>query len=209
MQTRWNGNGVFLRGVIASVPTESHTAYGLQFFSFVLRVDRLSGNADALNILVDADTLAAAPFRVGQTVAVEGQLRSFNNKSGEGSKLVIAVLAKACVPADGAHENRVTVRGTVCKPPVLRQTPLGREICDMLLAVTRRYGRADYIPCILWGKVAKEAAPLPVGASVDLEGRLQSRVYFKVIDGVSVEKTAFEMSVISLHVPESASAESQ
>ena len=131
---------------------------------------------------------------------MEGQLRSFNNKSGSGSRLVISVFAQLLTSAGEEEEdrNRIALRGVICKPPVLRRTPLGRCISDMMLAVNRRYGRADYLPCIAWGQVAMITGNMAVGEALSLEGRVQSRAYTKVVEGCAQERTAFEVSVMHL-----------
>ena len=131
---------------------------------------------------------------------MDGQLRSFNNKSGSGSRLVISVFAQLLTSAGEEEEdrNRIALRGVICKPPVLRRTPLGRCISDMMLAVNRRYGRADYLPCIAWGQVAMITGNMAVGEALSLEGRVQSRAYTKVVEGCAQERTAFEVSVMHL-----------
>ena len=131
-----------------------------------------------------------------------GELRSFNNKSGEGARLVITVFAKEIILCDDEDCNVIRLIGTLCKKPNLRTTPMGRDICDLMLAVNRKYGRSDYLPCIAWGIKAREAADWDVGTTVSLEGRIQSRTYIKLIDDVPVEKTAFEVSVIEIGVYE-------
>ena len=132
----------------------------------------------------------------GDTVAVTGQLRSFNNKSGQGSRLVLSVFAQSMTPGGTAPLNRIQLSGILCKQPILRRTPLGREICDMILAVNRRYGRADYLPCIAWGAVAQQTALLHTGQRLTVEGRVQSRIYSKTEDGVTSDRTAYEVSVM-------------
>ena len=128
-----------------------------------------------------------------------GDICSFNNKSGQGSKLVISVLGRTIQPAGpGGDVNRVELSGVLCKPPVLRRTPLGRCICDIMLAVNRRYGRADYLPCIAWGQVAVRVGRMQVGDTLALEGRLQSRQYTKVLEDTSETRTAFEVSIMQL-----------
>ena len=136
----------------------------------------------------------------GRRLTVDGQLRSFNNKSGSGSRLVISVFAQLLIPAGEEEEdrNRIALRGVICKPPVLRRTPLGRCISDMMLAVNRRYGRADYLPCIAWGQVAMITGNMAVGEALSLEGRVQSRAYTKVVEGCAQERTAFEVSIMHL-----------
>lgn len=118
-----------------------------------------------------------------EKLCITGELRSFNNKSGEGAKLVITVFAKEILPCDENDLNLICLTGTLCKPPNLRVTPMGRDICDLMLAVNRKYGRSDYLPCITWGLKAREASYWDTGTTVSLEGRIQSRRYIKLIGG--------------------------
>lgn len=198
MQTGWNENQLLLRGVVAGEPVFSHENHGTEYDLFPLSVPRLSGVEDRLNVVVARSELDRLPLAPGQAVEVLGEVRSFNNRSGSGSRLVITVLARSIAPAQAEWVNRLTLSGVLCKPPVLRRTPLGRDICDMMLAVNRKYGRADYLPCIAWGGLAQRCGELAVGDTVRLEGRLQSRTYQKVVDGRSQERTAFEISVMRL-----------
>ena len=195
-------NFVQLRGTAAGEPAPSHENHGQQFLRFPLAVRRLSGQADTLWTIATAGQLrqlAAGEPLTGRRLNVEGQLRSFNNKSGCGSRLVISVFAQLLTPAEEADDqNRIALRGVICKPPVLRRTPLGRCISDMMLAVNRRYGRADYLPCIAWGQVAMITGNMSVGEALSLEGRVQSRAYTKVVEGCAQERTAFEVSVMHL-----------
>ena len=133
-----------------------------------------------------------------EKLCVKGELRSFNNKSGEGAKLVITVFAKELYLCDDDDLNEVHLVGTLCKKPNLRMTPMGRDICDLMLAVNRRYGRSDYLPCITWGLKARETAEWDTGTMVTLDGRIQSRSYVKIVGGDPVEKTAFEVSVTDI-----------
>lgn len=192
-------NLVQLRGTAAGEPAFSHENHGQQFYRFPFSVRRLSGQADVLHVIATRDQLQGLLPLEGRRLAVEGQLRSFNNKSGRGSKLVISVFARILEAADGEEDlNSIQLRGVICKPPVLRRTPLGRCISDMMLAVNRRYGRADYLPCIAWGQVAIITGRMDVGEALSLEGRVQSRAYTKVVDGCAQERTAFEVSVMHL-----------
>jgi len=193
-------NQVQLRGTAAAEPAPSHENHGQQFYRFPLSVRRLSGQIDTLWIIATAGQLQRLTPLSGRRLAVEGQLRSFNNKTGTGSRLVISVFARTLLPAEDQNEdeNRIVLRGVICKPPVLRRTPLGRCISDMMLAVNRRYGRADYLPCIAWGQVAMITGNMSVGEALSLEGRVQSRIYTKVIEGCAQERTAFEVSVMHL-----------
>ena len=165
-------------------------------------VRRLSGQTDTLWVIATAEQLrrlTAGAALAGRRLNVDGQLRSFNNKSGCGSRLVISVFAQLLLAAEeGEDQNRIALRGVICKPPVLRRTPLGRCISDMMLAVNRRYGRADYLPCIAWGQVAMITGNMAVGETLSLEGRVQSRAYTKVVEGCAQERVAFEVSIMHL-----------
>ena len=198
MRTSWNENHAVLRGTAAAEPVFSHTNHGVDFFLFPLTVPRLSGAEDRLNVVAPAPLLAGFPLTPGRQVEVAGEVRTFNNRTGPGSRLVITLLARALTETEEPPCNQLTLSGVLCKPPILRRTPLGREICDLMLAVNRRYGRADYLPCIAWGQVAMVTGQLPVGSTLALEGRVQSRVYTKVVDGVPQERTAYEVSIMRL-----------
>ena len=192
-------NGVSLCGTADSDAVFSHENHGERFFRFPLVVSRLSQQADCLSVLVTERQLEQLGPLKGRRFTLEGQLRSFNNKSGQGSKLVISVLARTIQPdRTGCDLNRVELTGVICKPPVLRRTPLGRCICDIMLAVNRRYGRADYLPCIAWGQVAVQVGQMAVGDPLVLEGRIQSRIYTKVIGDLSEIRTAYEVSIMQL-----------
>ena len=192
-------NFVQLRGTAAGEPVTSHENHGSRFCRFPLTVQRLSGQTDTLWVIATPDQLRRLEPLTGRRLAVEGQLRSFNNKSGRGSRLVISVFAQLLQSTEETEDqNRIARRGVICKPPVLRRTPLGRCISDMMLAVNRRYGRADYLPCIAWGQVAMITGNMAVGEVLSLEGRVQSRVYTKVVEGCAQERTAFEVSVMHL-----------
>ncbi len=190
-----------LCGSLAAPPVFSHSSRGQAFYTFPLEIRRLSGAVDTVNILVRQSRLTALELRDAEKLLVEGQLRSFNNRRGEGARLVITVLARELSFCDEADSNLVRLYGTLCKPPNLRATPMGRNICDLMLAVNRRYGRSDYLPCICWGLAAQQAACWSVGDRVRLSGRLQSRRYIKLTEDGAVEKTAFEVSVSEI-VPE-------
>lgn len=190
-------NHIALTGCLASAPQYSHSNHGRRFYSFYLEVARLSGTIDRLQILASEMLLEATPVEEGDGLCIEGQVRSFNNRSSEGRRLIISVLAEQMNVTSAPHDNRVTLEGIICKEPVYRRTPLGREICDIMLAVNRPYRRADYLPCILWGRCAQEVSVYPVGTPLRLTGRLQSREYIKLIDGVAEQRTAYEISAIT------------
>ena len=193
-------NRVILRGTVMGTPAFSHRVHGIDFYRFPLAVPRLSGREDLINILLP-HTLAEGFPREEDYVEVTGQIRSFNNRTGVGNRLVITVLARSVLPTGEAPCNQVLLGGTLCKPPVLRRTPLGRDICDLLLAVNRKYRRADYLPCIAWGSVALACSGLETGDSLLLEGRLQSRTYWKALGETTQERTAYEVSISSLLPP--------
>ena len=200
IQTR---NEVLLEGTALEAPVLSHENHGTRFYRFPLEVPRLSGTPDTLPVLLPEPLLdivqTEAPLRV------QGQLRSFNNRSGVGNRLVLTVYAQAIQPGTGEPCNRILLSGALCKPPIFRRTPLGRSICDLMLAVSRRYGRADYLPVIAWGQLAVRAARLQVGDPLSLEGRVQSRAYRKVLeDGSIQDRVAYEVSAMHLLEPESA-----
>ena len=191
-------NDLLLRGTAAAEPAFSHENHGQRFYRFPLSVRRLSGQADVLQVIATGEQLSHLLPLTGRRLEIQGQLRSFNNKSGQGSRLVISAFTRLLVETAGEDVNIIELKGAICKPPVLRRTPLGRCICDMMLAVNRRYGRADYLPCIAWGQVALVTGQLPVGSTLALKGRVQSRVYTKVVDGVPQERTAYEVSIMRL-----------
>ena len=191
-----NQNYVELWGVAESDPVFSHENHTRRFDKFPLQVERLSGQNDVPVIVASEALLRVCPVEEGQSLRIVGQLRSFNNKSGQGNRLVITVFAQSIESGDGSYFNRILLSGALCKKPVLRRTPLGRSICDVILAVNRHYGRADYLPCIAWGGQARRAGWWNVGDRVCVRGRLQSRRYRKVVGSDVVEKVAYEVSGI-------------
>ncbi|MEY8386613.1 single-stranded DNA-binding protein [Oscillospiraceae bacterium 38-13] len=194
-------NEVVLEGMALSEPEWSHENHGMQFYRVYLQVPRLSGQVDLLPLLLPGGLAAQAA--ADRVLRVRGQLRSFNNRSGVGSRLVLTVYAQDLQPGEDEPCNQITLCGALCKPPVFRRTPLGRSICDLMLAVPRRYGRADYLPVIAWGQLAVKASRLQVGDPLALEGRVQSRTYHKALESGEVEeRTAYEVSMMRLLDPE-------
>lgn len=183
-------------GYPADKPMFSHENHGRKFYRFTLEVPRLSGAEDLLPVVASEELLERCGIEDGGGLRVTGQIRTFNSRLPTGRKLVISVFAETMEVCAGAPENDVLLTGALCKMPVLRRTPLGRDICDIMLAVGRKYHRTDYIPCILWGRTALETAELPVGTRLELHGRLQSRQYLKVLEDRTEERTAYEVSVM-------------
>jgi len=192
------GNMTRLCGSVDGKARFSHISRNRKYYVFPLRVARLSGAEDVINVVCDEEKLTALEPDGSSMLRVTGELRSYNNKSGVGNKLVIFVYANSLEFCEDEPENSISLRGTICRQPSLRMTPLGREICDLLVAVNRPYGRSDYLPCISWGQYAREASTWSVGDSVELEGRVQSRCYIKNIDGEQLRKTAFEVSASTI-----------
>lgn len=188
-------NHAVLRGILAAAPAFSHMSRGERFFIFPVETRRLSGTANTINVIARESLLRSAEIMEAGRIQVTGELRSFNNKRGEGARLVITVFAKELGFTDGEDMNVIELAGTLCKPPNLRVTPMGRDICDLMLAVNRRCGRSDYLPCICWGRRAREYSQLQVGDRLSLTGRIQSRPYIKLIEGEPVEKVAYEVSI--------------
>jgi len=195
MDMIYENNHIKLCGSVAAAPIFSHTARGQHFYCFPLETRRLSGNTDRVNIVLRREQLDLLRSVGGGKLCITGQLRSYNNRRGEGAKLVITVLAREIFPCEEPDENLVQLTGSLCKEPKLRVTPMGRDICDLMLAVNRHYGRSDYLPCICWGLKAREAALWSIGTKLRLEGRLQSRNYIKLTEGGAEERVAFEVSV--------------
>ena len=191
-----------LVGKVAVEPELSHTGRDGEYYRFPLDVERLSGTVDRVNVLAKGELLASFKLNEGDSVRVRGEMRSFNNRSGVGAKLVIYVLARELEYYRGEPENEIFLSGTIVKQPIYRRTPMGREICDLMLAVQRRYHRSDYLPVIVWGARAREAAEWRVGDRAELVGRLQMRKYIKNENGTETEKTAYEISASEISLCE-------
>ncbi len=190
-------NQILLRGELDALPAFSHETHGRRFFTFPLAVERLSGTMDVLSCVAAEELVQALDPSGGEMIELVGQVRSFNNRSGDGRRLVISAYAEQLRSCGGEPANEVNLCGSICRQPVYRRTPLGREICDLMLAVNRPYRRADYLPCILWGQTAQHCANLPVGTQVQLTGRLQSRTYTKQLETGSEQRVAYEISAIT------------
>lgn len=200
-------NEVKLSGIVDSDLNLSHEIYGEAFYSFVLRVMRLSDICDYINVTVSERLLQDLNIEVGSFVTVNGQFRSYNNYSETGSKLILTVFARDIEYANETSDevmknpNYIYLNGFLCKQPVYRTTPFGREITDILVAVNRAYNKSDYIPCIAWGRNARFSSTLNVGDNIKIWGRIQSREYQKRIsEDETITKTAYEISISKMEV---------
>ena len=197
-------NRITLRGTLMCLPQFSHENHGKQFFRFTLEVPRLSGAVDLLPIVADSQVLDEIDLSGGEMLAIEGQIRSHNIRTDGIRRLLIFVFASKITAEDGEPVNDCVVQGLLCKEPTFRRTPLGREICDVMLAVPRAFRRSDYLPCILWGRTAQEAAQRHTRDCIRICGRLQSRIYTKLTEEGAVERTAYEVSALTAEFPEEA-----
>lgn len=195
-------NQVILRGSLSSLPEFSHENHGRRFYRFRLGVPRLSGTVDLLPVISEEQILNAIDLSGGSMLTVTGQVRSHNLYTDSKRRLLIFVFASSIAAEDGDAINEVIIQGTICREPTYRRTPLGREICDLMLAVPRAFRRADYLPCILWGRTAQEGAQLHTKDRICIQGRLQSRIYTKITETGSEERTAYEISALSAQMPE-------
>jgi len=203
-----SNNFIEVGGCVLTDLVFSHEIYGEGFYRFDVEVERLSGTADALPVTVSERIIDKSVMKPGQLILIRGQIRSYNNyvEADRKNKLVLTVFARdielLTEPVDPSP-NDVFLNGYLCKPPIYRTTPFGREIADLLVAVNRSYNKSDYIPCIAWGRNARYAGRLTVGDNIRLWGRMQSRQYQKrKDDGEVLEKTAYEVSTAKVEVME-------
>ncbi|NME83252.1 single-stranded DNA-binding protein [Clostridium sp. SM-530-WT-3G] len=191
-------NKIYLEGKVSSELEFSHEMYGEGFYTFNLDVMRLSDSVDTLNITVSERLLSNMKLEVGSEVIVEGQLRSYNKFIDGSNKLILTVFARNIEPCveRSKNPNEIFLDGYICKEPIYRTTPFGREIADVLLAVNRAYNKSDYIPTIAWGRNSRFCQTLNVGDNIKVWGRLQSREYQKKIsENEVVKKVAYEVSI--------------
>ena len=196
-------NQVSITGKIVTGFTFSHQVYGEGFYTMDLLVKRLSDSEDRIPVMVSERLVDVTQDYVGQYVEIHGQFRSYNRHEEQKNRLILSVFVREVEfiseEPDGAKTNSVLLDGYICKQPIYRKTPLGREIADLLLAVNRPYGKSDYIPCICWGRNARYASAFEVGEHVQVLGRIQSREYVKRLSETETEKrTAYEVSVSKL-----------
>ena len=216
-------NYLTLVGKVTGEKRFSHEIYGERFFTFNLSIPRLSGNADIIPVTTSERLINDEMLTEGNKLLIKGQFRSYNSYENEKNKLVLTVFAKDVqeVEEDETSEeneivkkemttNEVVLIGYVCKKPIYRQTPFGREIADLLLAVNRAYNKSDYIPTIAWGRNARFCQNLEIGTQVKIVGRVQSRIYEKKYeDGTVEQKVAYEVSICSLELIEQAGNEEE
>ena len=214
-------NYLTLVGRVTSEKQFSHEIYGERFYSFDLSIPRLSGNADIIPVTVSERLITDDMMQIGTKLLIKGQFRSYNSYENEKNRLILTVFAKDIEKLEEEVKeseegedstvneftkkdtitNEVVLIGYICKKPIYRQTPFGREIADILLAVNRAYNKSDYIPSIAWGRNARFCQNLAVGSEVKIVGRVQSRNYEKKYEhGTVVKKVAYEVSVGSLEV---------
>ena len=192
-----SANQITLRGNLQALPSFSHENHGKRFYRFYLSVPRLSGNLDILPVISQENILDGLNLSEGQTLTVTGQIRSYNLRTECRRRLLIFVFAASIAAEPGEPSNDCILEGILCRDPVYRRTPLGREVCDIMLAVPRAFRRADYLPCILWGRTAQEGANCHTRDRMRIYGRLQSRTYTKVTEHGSEERVAYEISAIT------------
>ena len=195
-------NQITLRGTLVSLPQFSHENHGRRFFRFLLEVPRLSGAVDTLPVIAEEGILMGTDLSDGEMMTVAGQIRSHNVRNDGKRHLLIFVFANALLCEDGEPINDVLLEGPLCREPNYRRTPLGREICDVMLAIPRAFRRADYLPCILWGRTALEVSRCHTRDILQIHGRFQSRVYTKATENGSEERTAYEISALTAQMPD-------
>jgi len=200
-------NQVSIMGKIASGFTFSHQVFGEGFYTMDLAVKRLSDSEDVIPLMISERLIDVTQDYEGEYIQIQGQFRSYNRHEEKRNRLVLSVFVRELTfveeEDDTINTNQIFLDGYICKPPVYRKTPLGREIADLLLAVNRPYGKSDYIPCICWGRNARYASAFQVGGHVLVWGRIQSREYIKKTGEVETEKrVAYEISVSKLEYME-------
>ena len=208
MNTNYSENNhLILVGKVVSDKKYSHEIYGEKFYVFNMEVVRLSSTTDIIPITISERLLTDIDLSIGKKLSVEGQFRSYNNYENEKNRLILTVFAKEIAEVEENEEeknevtNEVVLIGYVCKKPIYRQTPFGREIADVLLAVNRAYNKSDYIPSIAWGRNARFCQNIEVGTEVKITGRIQSRTYEKKFeDGTSETRVAYEVSIASMEI---------
>lgn len=196
-------NSIYIAGKVTEECVFSHEVYGEGFYLFKVSSGRLSDNEDILPITISERLIQKEKLTLGTKVEVTGQLRSYNNYGSKKNKLVLTIFAREInllEEESGQNPNQIFLNGFICKPPVYRKTPFGREISDILVAVNRAYNKSDYIPCIAWGRNARYLSGLSVGENIKIWGRMQSRTYQKKNGDEMEERVAYEVSISKIEV---------
>ena len=206
-------NTVHLIGTVLGGPVFDHKVYGQAYYMMVLGIKRKSGYVDRIRLIVSENSLGGRSPQAGKMLEVNGQIRTYNKEISGRNKLEILVFVRdfkyikketndcSIYAEDTEYLNEISIEGFICKPPVRRTSPLGREICDLMVAVNRPYNKSDYIPAIAWSRNASWCESLQVGDKVMIQGRIQSRNYHKTTeDGNQVMKTAYEVSVGNIYL---------
>ena len=194
-------NKAIVAGVVLSPLEYSHRTFGESFYTFLLGIERRSGYVDEINIMISERLLYDYTVEVDDFVEIPGQIRTYNENKDGRNKLNIVIFARDISINNDIiyYENYIYLEGYLCKPPIKRTSPLGRDICDIMVAVNRMYNKSDYIPCIAWGRNANYGQQLEVGMKIYIEGRIQSREYKKKIEDGEVEiRKAYEVSILKL-----------
>ena len=202
-----DNNMVTISGKISSELEYSHEIYGEGFYNFLLEVSRLSASSDYISVTISERLICSRTLSIGLVVEIEGQFRSYNSFGENGSKLLLTVFAREISFLDDEtcikNPNKIFLNGFICKKPIYRSTPFGREITDLLIAVNRAYNKSDYIPCISWGRNARFCSGLNIGDNIKVWGRIQSRTYQKkTADGGVTNKVAYEVSLSKMEIVE-------
>ena len=193
-------NTITLRGTLQALPCFSHENHGRRFYRFFLEVPRLSGAVDILPVIAEEHLVLSIDPTAGDMLTISGQVRTHNQRVDGVRHLLIFVFASEITAEYGDPINEVLLAGPLCREPNFRRTPLGREICDVMLAVPRAFRRADYLPCILWGRTAQEVSNCHTSECIRIYGRLQSRIYNKLTDDGLIERTAYEISALTAEI---------
>ena len=193
-------NMITIRGELAGLPEFSHENHGRRFYRFSLQVERLSGAVDMLPVIAEQRLVEGIDPCGGSMLTVTGQVRSHNCRENGIRRLLVFIFASSILAEDGEPINEVVLEGPLCREPTFRRTPLGREICDVMLAVPRAFRRADYLPCILWGRTAQEISRCHTRDVIRICGRLQSRIYTKLTEEGACERTTYEISALTAEI---------
>ena len=200
-------NQVTIMGKVVTEFSFSHEVFGEGFYMVEVEVKRLSNSEDRIPLMISERLIDVTQDYTGEYIMVHGQFRSYNRHEEQKNRLVLSVFVREISfmeeEPDGTKTNSIWLDGYICKEPIYRKTPLGREIADLLLAVNRPYGKSDYIPCICWGRNARYASNFDVGEHVRIFGRIQSREYVKKLSETQTEtRIAYEVSVSKLECVE-------